>query len=59
MLQLTKECSVCGKKFSLFYKNARDYAYKVRTYRTTNYQCSYSCYVKELNKDGTAKKRIV
>nr|DAK86212.1 MAG TPA: zinc finger domain protein [Caudoviricetes sp.] len=42
-----RQCSYCGKKFSMFFYDIREYVYKVKEDKKYLYQCSYPCYRKE------------
>lgn len=41
-----KKCSCCGKEFSLFFFNLKDYVYKEKSRGATYWFCSYPCYRK-------------
>jgi len=42
------ECSCCGKKVSMLARDINRYVYKVaKVGRKYQYQCSYTCWIKE------------
>lgn len=46
-----KNCSLCGKEFSLLFVDYGHYSYKVKKDGKFIYQCSYTCYCKELDNE--------
>ena len=52
-----KKCSHCGKEFSMFFYDIKDYVYKVQPKNgNVKYQCSYPCYRKEKEKNENSGK---
>lgn len=45
-----RECPECGKEFSLFLYDTKNYVYKVVDNKHVKYLCSYPCYKKYRSK---------
>lgn len=55
-----KVCSCCGKEFSLFFYDYRNYVYKIKKGDGEYvYQCSYPCWIKERQSGKYKRYRCV
>lgn len=53
-----KNCSFCGREFSLLFCDFHGYAYKVRRKGRFIYQCSYKCYCEELERTYDERNKL-